>query len=420
MKTPLTAILSLAFRSLRKRPLRAFLIWLTTAVGIAAVISVVSVVRGGTTAFKHDMSNLGIQIITFASAGRPGSPSTLNPEIHERVRSEFGGGDTQFSFAQIDPKKVKVAPDGESKSCTIVEIDKNFLDIFGLRLLTGEDFQYDAAADPDAPGCLIDQDRARELFGNEPPVGRQIEIKYSFKTIAFTVIGVVEDPMQMRQYINKYDTGSLSRMPTAQHLTFKNIYVMRGGYKKPFSASDILGETTLMFVKPREMDDIDRLNARISAFLNENGVRFQGFTMNHWLDSLNATTARIEENSHLIWVIVLMVSAVLIILMNYMAVREQFREIAIRRVEGASRPAIIAQMAAESLLISLLAGVGGVVIGVGITHALCAWVVGWPPYFTVPEIVLAMALAVLVGMIATILPALRAAQVDPAATLRYE
>jgi putative ABC transport system permease protein len=420
MRTPLTSILTTAFRSLRKNPLRTFLLWLTTAVGIAAVVSVVSVVKGGTTAFRHDMSKLGIQVITFSSIGRPNSPGMLTGEMYETVRRRFADTGARFSFAQGYATKVNAVPDGASKSCVIVEIDDDFLDIFGLQLKEGDPFSKIGRPDPNAPVCLIDQERRRELFGDEPVLGKYIEIKYPFKSIAFKIAGVVEDPMSMRRHIERYDTGSLSRTLTAQHLVFKNIYVMRGGYVKPFSTSDILGETALMFVKPRNMEDIDDLNSRISAFLAEKDIRFQSFTMNHWLNSLDVTTARIEANSHLVWVIVLMVSAVLIMLMNYLAVREKFREIAIRRVEGASRPAIVAQMAAESLFISLLAGVGGVIAGVGITHALCAWVVQWPPDFTVPEIIMAMTLSVVVGIIATILPALRAAQVDPAATLRYE
>jgi len=420
MRTPLTSILAMAFHALRKNPLRMFLLWLTTAVGIASVVSVVSIVKGGTTAFRRDMSKLGIQVITFSSTGPPNSPGMLTDKMCEQVKQRFAAAGAQVSFAQGYATKVKALPDGESGSCVIVEIDDNFLDMFGLRLKEGQPFTKSQRPDPNTPNCLIDEAQCRKLFGDEPAVGRYIEIKYPFTSIAFKIAGVVEDPMSMRRHIEQYDTGSLSRTLSAQHLVFKNIYVPRGGYFKPFSTSDILGETALMFVKPRSMEDIDSQSAQISAFLAGNGVRFQSFTMHRWLDSLNVTTARIEENSHIVWVIVLMVSAVLISLMNYLSVREKFREIAIRRVEGASRPAIVAQMAAESLFISLLAGVGGIILGAGITHALCAWVVQWPPNFTVPEIIMAMALSIVVGMLATILPALRAAQVDPAATLRYE
>jgi putative ABC transport system permease protein len=406
---PLASIFVTALRSLRKKPLRAFLLWLTTAVGIASVVSVVSVVKGGTTAFRNDMSRLGVQVITFSGG------NALTEDTYEKVRHRFSASEAQFSFAQVG---VQALPDGPPKSCMIVEIDDDFLDMFGLRLLEGKRFGELSRSEADAPVCLIDQARCRELFGDGPAVGKYVRmVQYPFiKAVSFKIVGVVEDPMSMRRQIERYDTGSLSRALTAQHLIFKNIYVMRASRVKPL----LVGKTSLMFVKPRSMDDIDGLNSRISAFLAGNDVRFQSFTMNRWLDSLNVTTARIEENSHLIWVIILLVSAVLIVMMNYLAVREQFREIAIRRVEGASRPAIAAQMAAESLIISLLAGAGGVVMGVLIAHALCAWVVLWPPNFTVPEIIMAMALSVVVGIISTILPALRAAQVDPAATLRYE
>ena len=259
------------------------------------------------------------------------------------------------------------------------------------------------------------------MFGRASPLGKSIEIKFAFKRLRLKVIGVVEDPMKLRQHIDRFDSGSLARELAVQHLLFKNVYVMRGVYEKALSRYSLVSrEIPLMFVKPRDLNDIDNLHMGISSFLDERRVRHKDFTMNRWLDKIDVTTQRINENSNLIWVIILAVAAVLIMLVNYLAVREKFREIAIRRVEGASRPAIIAQMAAESLFVSLLSGAGGVLIGVLLSHALCAWVVEWPPVFTLHEMALAMGLALLVGMSATILPALRASQVDPAATLRYE
>ena len=428
MKTPFRLTLLTALGSLRRNPLRTCLLWLTTAIGIAAVVSVVSVVKGGTTAFRHDMSRLGIGIITFSSNG-------LDGETREKVKQKFADSGAQFSFAQIDLKKVTALHNGVSNSCMVVEVDRNFFDVFGLRILEGRNLDYSPVrGNSDIPECLIDQERRRELFGDASAVGRYIkveyplktitfrifgkpiEIKYPLKTITLKIAGVVEDPMTMRKQIDRFDTGNLSRMLSAQHLTFKNIYVARGSYEKPLPASNM----TLMLVKPPDMYDIDGLNSRISAFLGENNIEFQSFTMNRWLEALNVATTRLEDNSNMIWVIILSVSAILIMLMNYLGVREKFREIAIRRVEGASRPAIIAQVGIESLLISLLAGIGGIIIGVVVTEALCAWVVEWPPNFTVPEIAMALGLSIFVGTISAVLPALRAAQVNPAAILRYE
>lgn len=420
MRTSVFQIMRIALHSLRKNVLRAFLLWLTTAIGIAGVVSVVSVVKGGTSAFRGDMSRLGIDLITFTDTGSGDGQKPLTAETFEDVKREFAPGGARFSLAQIDLQQKVVAPStGMSAPCAIMEIDENFLGMFGLRISEGEGFGAEHFQS-DEPLCLIDRARARELFGDASPVGRQIEIKFLLKSLVFTVIGVVEDPMTLRQHIERFDTGSLSRELATQHLVFKNVYVMRGAYKRSLSVYSVVREIPLMLVKPPDVNKIDEVHEGILSFLKKNGVRCRSYTMNRWLDSIAVTTQRIDENSNMVWVIILGVSAVLIVLVNYLAVREKFREIAIRRVEGASRPAVVAQMAAESLLVSLLAGAAGILIGVGIAHALCAWVVEWPPVFTAGEMALAMGLALFVGMIATVLPALRAAQVDPAATLRYE
>jgi putative ABC transport system permease protein len=316
-------------------------------------------------------------------------------------------------------QKVVIPGGGKSASSPIVEIDGNFLEMFGLRMSSGSMFsdeQYKTAA----PVCLLDKARAIQLFGDAEPVGKEIEIRFLFKTIRLTVIGIVEDPLRLRSHIDAFDTASTSREAAMQYLTFKNVYVMLGVYKRALSKGSIMREVPLMLVKPDDISRLEALHADICEFMESEDIRYKGFTMTGWLDRIAVTTERIDENSNMIWVIILGVSAVLIMLVNYLAVREKFREIAIRRIEGASRSSIIIQMGTETAMISLAAGVGGILMGIAITHALCAWVVQWPPQFTVGEMTLAIGLSLFVGVLATILPALRAAQVDPAATLRYE
>jgi len=419
MRISVFQLMGIALRSMRKNTLRTFLLCLTTAIGIAAVVSTVSVVKGGTIAFRRDMSRLGTDLITFTDAGVKGR-KRLTTEVFENVRRKFAHTGARFSLAQIDIQQKVIAPAaGKSASCTIIETDDRFLEMFGLKVSEGRSFTKEQFDSGDAV-CLIDEARARELFGDASPVGKRIEIKFLFKTLKFRITGVVEDPMSLRTHIDRFDTGSLSRELATQHLIFKNIYVIRGVYRRALSMYSVVRKIPLMLVKPRNVDDIDKLREEISSLLDKEGVGYKSFAMNRWLDKIDIATERINENSSLIWVIILMVAAVLIVLVNYLAVREKFREIAIRRVEGASRLAITVQMAAESVFVSALSGAGGILIGVGITHALCAWVVEWPPVFTAAEMILAMGLAIFVGMIAAVLPAMRVAQVDPAATLRYE
>jgi len=319
---------------MRKNALRTFLLGLTTAIGIAGVVCVVSLVKGGTTAFRRDMSALGVDVITFTDTGG-GDLKPLTDEVFDEVKTKFAHTGARFSLARMDLQKVIAPVTGKSASCPVVEIDERFLEMFGLTMREGRGFtrkQYGKGQ----PVCLIDGARARELFGRASPLGKSIEIKFAFKRLRLKVIGVVEDPMKLRQHIDRFDSGSLARELAVQHLLFKNVYVMRGVYERALSRYSLVSrEIPLMFVKPRDLNDIDNLHMGISSFLNERRVRHKDFTMNRWLDKIDVTTQRINENSNLIWVIILAVAAVLIMLVNYLAVREKVREIAIRRVEGA-------------------------------------------------------------------------------------
>jgi putative ABC transport system permease protein len=110
-----------------------------------------------------------------------------------------------------------------------------------------------------------------------------------------------------------------------------------------------------------------------------------------------------------------------IVIMNIMlmSVTERTREIGIRKSLGASRRDIRRQFLAESVMLSLLGGVAGLLAGAGLA-ALVQFASPLPARVTLWSVAVALGLGVTVGVVFGVYPALRAARLDPIEALRYE
>jgi putative ABC transport system permease protein len=108
-------------------------------------------------------------------------------------------------------------------------------------------------------------------------------------------------------------------------------------------------------------------------------------------------------------------------IMNVMlaAVLELTREIGVRRAVGARRKDIRFQFLVTSFSLSLLGGVFGVVIGVALARVVATYA-SWPTVVTLPSILLATGVSVAVGLLSGLVPAIRAANLNPIEALRYE
>ena len=108
-------------------------------------------------------------------------------------------------------------------------------------------------------------------------------------------------------------------------------------------------------------------------------------------------------------------------IMNIMlaSVMERTREIGIRRAIGARKADIRAQFVIESFAISVIGGLSGIIIGIGLAKIVAAYA-GWPTVITIWSLILSTAVSVTVGLVSGIYPAARAAELDPIQALRYE
>ena len=103
---------------------------------------------------------------------------------------------------------------------------------------------------------------------------------------------------------------------------------------------------------------------------------------------------------------------------NLLSVRERYTEIAIRRTEGATKKAIGLQFGLEGILLCATGGLAGIGLGIVMAKAIEATILRWDVAFSASAIAIAAGLSVGVGIVSSILPAKRAASLDPIEVFR--
>jgi putative ABC transport system permease protein len=122
--------------------------------------------------------------------------------------------------------------------------------------------------------------------------------------------------------------------------------------------------------------------------------------------------------ANVVWIIVLIVTGVMIATVSLIAIRERYREIAIRRTEGARRLQIVGQLLLENVLLTTLAGTLAIALARMAGAVLQARYISWPPAFLLGDVALALGMGAVLAAFATVLPARRAASLDPVEVLR--
>ncbi len=237
---------------------------------------------------------------------------------------------------------------------------------------------------------------AKKLFGGFPAVGEKVRIKGS----KFLVIGVLREK------------GSIMGVNLDDYVVI------------PVTTAEDVFETDRLIeigVTAKSEDLVPQAEAEITEVLLErHGSRdFRIDTMEESLavmdTIMNALTAIVTG----IAAISLLVGGIGIMNIMLVAVNERVREIGVRKAIGAKKRDILVQFLTESVIISLMGGVIGILFGVGIS-TLVILAIGMPLMVSGWAILLATFVSIFVGIVSGVYPAMRAARLDPVVALRYE
>ncbi|MFO7537900.1 MAG: ABC transporter permease [Chloroflexota bacterium] len=404
----------LALIGLATNKLRAFLTMLGIIIGVAAVISLVSVGRGVESFVAAEFQGLGNNLVFVM-------PGQIAPD--QRPRRGGLGLTNQDVSAIGDPLRVPdvlaVVPEyGRSATITNGRYEKrasvtgttaNFPHVRNFQTVEGSFFnEQDVAAGTRV--AVIGQTVYRELFPDgEQPLGAAIRIN----NVSFRIIGLLEE--KGGSGFNDQDNVVLVPLSTAQLRLF------------PARRTD--GKLRVDMIYAQVIDE-SRQEAAMGqiqlALREEHGLTFSeedDFTVlsqQELVSAFGQVTGVLTLFLGVIAGISLLVGGIGIMNIMLVSVTERTREIGLRKAVGAKRRDILGQFLIEAMLLSLVGGLLGLLLGIGGAQTISALSDSLQPTVDWTAVFGAIFLSATIGLLFGVYPAVRAARLNPIEALRYE
>ena len=400
-------LLKLAWASILKNKMRTLLTMLGIVIGVGAVIVMVAVGQGARSQIEASINGLGTNlIIVLPGSTQQGGVSTgaqtfnrLTVEDAEKLKRE---GTT---FAAVSPlimtRRVVITPNGNWRT-TINGVSTDYFTIRDWQVTSGDIFT-DGDVRAARKTALLGKTVADNLFNGVDPTGSQIQIG----SVPFTVGGVLA-PKGQNAAGQDQDDVILVPYTTAQNRL--------SGWVR---LSQILVST----LSP---GDIPAAQEEITAIMREahklGGDNPDDFTVRNQSEIAAAATSTTSVMSGLLAAIAsvsLLVGGIGIMNIMLVSVTERTREIGIRMAIGARGSDVLTQFLVESIVMSMLGGVIGLLAGYG-GAMLLGHLTGWSTVVPVTAVFIAVGFSAAVGVFFGYYPARKAAALNPIQALRYE
>ncbi len=399
-----------AARNLTANKLRSGLAMLGVIIGVAAVITMVSIVEGGRQRVVETLEKLGTDLLFV-------SPKTLTAAEQREFSGRSKGlvyDDAEAVAAQI-PLIRHVAP-MISIQTRIRRGDRDFNGTISgttpayqpVRTFYAERGRFLSREDMDEwrRVAVLGRDVAEQLFGDDDPLAQEIKIGNE----RFLVIGVMEEKGSMHG--QNFD-----------EMTFIPATTATRRFQGTAALSYFLAQVRERQTMRQSREAVEQLLA-----VRHSGVRdFDIHSQEDFLNAMNRTVWTFRFMLGGIAAVSLLVGGIGIMNIMLVTVTERTREIGLRKAIGATRREILWQFLIESVTISLAGGAIGAVSGIGLALALGKLVArampgqaDWGAVISPVAILTAFLFAVAVGVFFGLYPARKAAALDPVEALRYE
>ena len=447
-----------ALQALQRNPMRALLTTLGIVIGVSAVIAMMEIGNGSSSAVKKTIASMGANTIlvlpgTAASGGvsfGSGTSVTLTPQDYEAIIRECpsvsGAAPVVRARTQIVYNNKNWVPNSMAGTTPSFLTVRDWTDI-----AEGESFSSRDVLNV-TKVCLLGQTIVRELFQGESPIGKEIRIK----NVSFWVIGVLSSkganmmgmdqddivlaPWTTIKYRVADSTVSTNNQSSSTSDTSTTVNTLSDLYPGGQSLYSTPSETqTADNPMPVRFTKIDHIMAsavsteeipsaieQITTTLRERHHMREDepddFTirdMTEMTRTLSATTELMTNLLLCVALISLLVGGVGIMNIMLVSVTERTREIGLRMAVGARGRDILRQFLVESVVLCLVGGAAGILLGHGGSY-LVQMFLHWPIENSPGAVAAAIAVSASVGIVFGYYPAWRASRLNPIEALRYE
>ncbi|WP_323027841.1 ABC transporter permease [Gelidibacter japonicus] len=403
----------IALNSIRNQLLRTILTILIIAIGITALVGILSAVSALENTISSDFSSMGantfnFQRYEFTTQRQSGKEvQKINPIISYRnvkdFEDKYNYPFTQVGISFVGTQSAEVKYDNKKTDpeVMVLGVNQHYIQNSGLEVSEGREFNY-FDIENSTNFCVIGSDLAKAILSDVNPIGQTISVRGA----KFKVIGVLK--AKGSSFGNNQDLRMMIPIQKARTLfTGPNInYSLSVKTDKKDMLEGAQDDAILTFRNIRNLNPIEE---------NDFGIERSDDLINR----IGSITGYLYVAAWVISLITILGSSIALMNILFVSVTERTREIGVRKALGAKRKTIATQFFMEAIIIGQLGGVLGIILGVLIGYGVSA---AADFQFSTPWLAMfsAFTIAFIVAVVAGLLPAVKAAKLDPVESLRYE
>ncbi len=403
----------IALSSLQANKLRSWLTILGVMIGVASVICLASIINGLNGAMNEEIDRLGSNIIYVTRFPFDAERDKLTEEERNRPPITIGEAEAILKYCPtvegVSPQNYYFKPGGnevkyknrKASRAFVMGTWPDYIRVNNSSLKVGR-FLTDIDERGQAMVCVLGHDIAEVLFEGEDPIDKEIRVNSN----KMRVVGVLEE---RKSSFGNDNENSYVIIPLS---TFTKLYKWE--------------KALFLTVRARSYDEIEQAKEEIIStlrvyrkvpFNKENNFALS--TQETFKEFIGEVTKYIYLAMIIITSVGLMVGGIGVMNIMLVSVTERTREIGIRKAIGAKRSNILLQFLTEAMTLSGTGGVIGIIFGIGLGLFINAQL-NFPLTIPVFWVVVGFVVAVSVGLVSGIYPAVKAARLDPIEALRYE
>ncbi len=405
--------IKVALRSIRAQMLRTILTSLIIAIGIMALVGILTAIDAIKVSLTGNFALLGANTFTIQNRGpnirigSGGEKPRNYPKItyYEALRFKDRLDDPRalpsVSFQASGIAEVKYQNRVTNPNISVMAVDENYLQTGGYKMEVGRNFSSSEVEEA-RPVALIGPELKEKLFADEEALGALVRLAGQ----RYRVVGVLKSKGNSFGFGGDKSiwipiTQARKTYPVSNRSFAINVMASSGDHLESAISQSTALMRAVRKLKPKEEDNFVIVKSdSLSQTLIEN-------------------LSKVTAAAVLIAAITLLGAAIALMNIMLVSVTERTREIGVRKAIGAKASTIRNQFLTEAIVICFLGGAGGIVLGIAIGNGTSALIGG---QFIIPWLwmLVSALLCLIVGLVSGFYPAYKASKLDPIEALRYE